>query len=191
MATITPTTHTLKDGRQLTLRSGIPTDAEAEQILKVVHTILAENTYTLVTAEELTIPVEQEKEWIKAHLEHPHHLLLVAELEGQIVGSIDFTNGVHQRIAHTGEFGMGVAKAYRGLGVGQALLVELMAWAKSSPMIKKINLCVHHTNTKAIAMYEKHGFVKEGLRTKDLKYSDTEYVDTVLMGLWLDTTFQG
>ena len=185
MGTITTTTKSLKDGRELTLRNGQDSDVDAEGILNVSRNILLEDIYSMAQPDELPITLEQEREWIKSHNENPNHLLIVAEIEGQVVGSIDFCNGHRKRIAHTGEFGMGVAKDARGLGIGRLLLLELIAWAKTNSVIEKINLCVHHTNTRAIAMYEKYGFVKEGLRTKDLKYSDTEYVDTVLMGLWL------
>lgn len=42
---------------------------------------------------------------------------------------------------------------------------------------------VHKTNERAIAAYKKQGFQIEGTRTKDLKYPNEVYIDTVLMGL--------
>jgi ribosomal protein S18 acetylase RimI-like enzyme len=80
---------------------------------------------------------------------------------------------------------MGVHKEFRGLGVGSLLLAALVEWAKSNQRIKKVNLSVHQTNDRAIATYKKIGFQVEGLRTKDLKYPNDVYIDTVLMGLQL------
>ena len=46
---------------------------------------------------------------------------------------------------------------------------------------------MHQTNESAIKLYQDVGFKKEGVRIKDLKYSDDTYVDTVLMGLIIDS----
>lgn len=63
------------------------------------------------------------------------------------------------------------------------LLAALIEWAKNHPQIEKINLFVHQTIVLAIATYKKQGFQIEGTRTKNLKYSNEVYIDTVLMGL--------
>lgn len=78
---------------------------------------------------------------------------------------------------------MGVHRDYRGLGIGALLLSVLINWSREHKKIEKINLCAHRTNDRAIVMYKKLGFVEEGIRTRDLKYPDGTYVDTVLMGL--------
>jgi RimJ/RimL family protein N-acetyltransferase len=113
------------------------------------------------------------------------HLVLVAEIDSKIVGQLDFSSGHRKRNSHTGDFGMGVHKDFRGLGIGTLLLKALIEWAKNNTQIEKINLCVHQTNDRAIATYKKIGFEIEGVRTKDLKYPNGVYVDTVLMGLHL------
>ena len=106
----------------------------------------------------------------------------MAEIDGEVIGQLDFSNGHRKRIFHTGEFGMGVHKDYRHLGIGRLLLEALINWAKQNPHLEKINLSVHHTNERAIAVYKKLGFKVEGVRTKDLKYPSGVYVDTVIMG---------
>ena len=78
---------------------------------------------------------------------------------------------------------MGVHKDFRGLGLGTLLISALVEWARGNPNIEKINLGVHKTNDRAIATYKKIGFQVEGTRTKDLKYPNGVYVDTILMGL--------
>ncbi len=98
---------------------------------------------------------------------------------------LDFSSGHRKRNSHTGDFGMGVHKDFRGLGIGTLLLKALIEWAKNNTQIEKINLCVHQTNDRAIATYKKIGFEIEGVRSKDLKYPNGVYVNTVLMGLHL------
>jgi RimJ/RimL family protein N-acetyltransferase len=98
---------------------------------------------------------------------------------------VDFANGHRRRISHTGEFGLSVLKKWRGQGIGEILLSALLDWARSVPDLEKINLLVHATNDRAIALYRKFGFEVEGRRKKDLKLGPGEYVDSVLMGLWI------
>lgn len=171
----------LKDGSSITIRTVKESDAGA--FLELGRSIMAEQIYSLTQPEEFNLTVEQEEKWLKSHIENDGHLVLCAEINGQLIGQLDFANGPRKRIAHTGEFGMGVHKDFRDLGVGSLLIGSLIEWAKANPKIEKINLCVHQTNQRAIAAYKKHGFKVEGVRTKDLKYPNDVYVDTVLMGL--------
>ena len=173
----------LKNGKQLIIRSAEVIDAD--NFLKLGCSIISEEIYSLTHISEFNITIEQEMDWIKSNIENPNHLILVAELDNQIIGQLNFCNGLKRRIAHAGEFGMGVHKDFRGLGIGGLLLKTLIDWCKSHPLIEKINLNVHNNNNRAIALYEKQGFLKEGIRVKDLKYSNNEYIDTLIMGLIL------
>lgn len=183
MGRIEPLNAKLKDGRIVLIRNAKEQDAEA--YLNLGKSIMAEDIYSMTQAEELTFTVDQEKEWLKSKIENNNHLVIVAEVQNQIVGQLDFSNGHRKRISHTGEFGMGIHKDFRGLGIGCLLLQCLINWAKIHPEILKINLCVHKTNDRAIHTYKKFGFQIEGIRTKDLKYPNDVFIDTVLMGLEL------
>lgn len=76
---------------------------------------------------------------------------------------------------------MSVVKDWRNQGVGVALLQGLVRWATAHERLENIELSVHATNERAIALYEKVGFVREGFRKRQLKYEDGSYVDSVLM----------
>ena len=180
---IDPKQILLKDGQTATLRSAM--ECDAEQYLHLGQSIMSEDIFTLTQAHEMNISIDQERNWIKSHIDNENHLILVIEKDDQLIGQLDFSNGHRQRNEHTGEFGMGVHKDFRSQGVGGILLQALITWATPHHTIEKINLCVHHTNTRAISMYKKFGFKKEGTRTRDLKYGHHQYVDTVLMGLWV------
>lgn len=183
MGQFTEVMHELKNGQKCLLRTA--QEKDAEKYICLVKSVISEVIYSLTQESEFTFTVEQQASMIKSHADDPNHLILVCEIDGKVVGQLDFTNGHKKRIAHTGDFGIGVHKDHRGMGLGSLLLEGLIKWANANSTIEKINLSVHHTNDRAIAMYEKFGFIKEGIRTKDLKYSDSEYVDTVLMGLQL------
>lgn len=181
MGTINDEKQRLKDGSIVVIRSVRESDAEA--FLNLGRSIMAEQIYSLTQPEELTLSVDQERAWLKSNIEDSCHLIICAEVNNQIVGQLDFSNGHRKRNAHTGEFGMGVHKEFRGRGIGSLLVSAMIKWAKNNPAIEKVNLCVRRTNDRAIATYKKLGFVIEGVRTKDLKYPDNVYVDTVLMGI--------
>ncbi len=183
MGKISEKSHKLKNGTSVIIRTVRESDAEA--YLALGKSIMSEEIYSLTQADELTLTVEQEQKWLKSNIEDESHLINVAEADAKVIGQLDFSNGHRKRNSHTGEFGMGVHKDFRGLGVGSLLIDALVDWAKDNPGIEKINLCVHQTNDRAIATYKKIGFQVEGLRTKDLKYPNGAYVDTVLMGLHL------
>ena len=58
MGTITTTTKSLKDGRELTLRNGQDSDVDAEGILNVSRNILLEDIYSMAQPDELPTRVE-------------------------------------------------------------------------------------------------------------------------------------
>jgi RimJ/RimL family protein N-acetyltransferase len=158
------------------------TIADAADILELSTDVVGEEIYQLRSASEFKMTIEAEQKWIESHRTNPNHLILVAEVELKIVGLLDFSNGHRNRIAHTGEFGMSVAKSFRDQGLGSLLLEALIEWTKKNSTIEKIGLSVHSNNQRAVSLYKKMGFEMEGIRKRDLKYGEGQYVDTVVMG---------
>jgi len=111
MSTITATPFQSKDSKTIILRSAIPTDAS--QILEHVHAIFAEGEFVLSTLGDFHMTEEQEASWLQANLDDPHKLVIVAEGDSHIIGMLDFRNGERKRIAHLGELGISVNKAWR------------------------------------------------------------------------------
>lgn len=112
-------------------------------------------------------------------------LFLVAEVEGMIVGFTRCEGNKLSRFIHKSEFGICISKEYWGHGIGKVLLEEVLIWA-ATVEIKKISLTVVQTNTKAIQLYKRYGFVEEGLLIKDRIHKDGDYYNTVIMGRVLD-----
>jgi RimJ/RimL family protein N-acetyltransferase len=173
-----------KFDQEIQIRSALVQDARA--ILELSQSVIAEEIYQLTSSSEFKMTLEAEEKWIQNHLSDPNRIILIAEVNSQIVGMLDFANGHRKRIAHTGQFGMSIASPFRNQGVGSILLQALFEWAKENQFIEKICLSVHSDNQAAIALYKKMGFEIEGVRKKDLKYDNGRYVDTVLMGRFVD-----
>ena len=112
-------------------------------------------------------------------------LFLVAEVDGKIVGFTRCAGNKLSRFRHKAEFGICVAKEYWGHGIGKVLLENVLMWADTVG-IEKISLTVVETNTKAIQLYRKYGFIEEGLLRKDRIHKDGNYYNTVIMGRLLN-----
>jgi ribosomal protein S18 acetylase RimI-like enzyme len=87
--------------------------------------------------------------------------------------------------AHVVVLTIAIHEGHQGKGLGKMLMQFLIAWAKSNSNIEKIELQVRSSNSRAIALYTKLGFVEEGRKTKRLKYGPNEYLDDVYMALWV------
>ena len=109
-------------------------------------------------------------------------------LEGTFVAmaGIELLGSVHVDASRHGygDIGMAVAREWRGRGVGSALMVAAIEWARRSGL-HKLSLSVWPHNAAAIALYRKYGFVEEGRRVKQCRRASGELWDTVEMGLLL------
>jgi putative acetyltransferase len=108
---------------------------------------------------------------------------LVAVEGERVVGHLYIQRERHPVTRHVATLGISVAPDRRGQGIGAALLDESIRWARSVG-VEKIVLSVYPTNTAAISLYRRFGFVDEGRLARQSRRS-TGYVDEILMGLWL------
>jgi len=114
----------------------------------------------------------------------PTSTYLVGIVDGKIICIANLSASTKASIAHIGEMGMSVKKAYWGLGVGTHLLNELIAFAKGTGILEVIHLEVKTDNDRAIALYKKMGFQEIGRFPKRMKING-QYCDTILMNLYL------
>ena len=75
---------------------------------------------------------------------------------------------------------MGVADGVSGRGIGTALLRELLDAADKWFDVRRLELTVFHDNQRAIRLYERHGFEREGL-LRAYAFRDGSYVDVIPM----------
>lgn len=109
-------------------------------------------------------------------------LFLVAEADRAIVGALTCGGGTLQADRHMTALGVYVAREWRDKGVGNALMAKVVAWAKASPVVERVELEVYARNARAIHLYEKYGFEHEG-RKRRLYYQDGEPMDMLIMAL--------
>jgi RimJ/RimL family protein N-acetyltransferase len=175
--------HKLNNGKVLIIREAQKKDAVS--ILEYVERIASETNFLTFGPGEFNLSLEQEEQLIESHLNTDNKLLIIAEINQELVGCLNFTGGNRPRIQHTGELGRSVLKEYWGLGIGSALVQTVIQWAKSTGIINKINLRVRPDNDRAIRLYERFGFVREGLITREYSVNERFY-HNVVMGVQID-----
>jgi RimJ/RimL family protein N-acetyltransferase len=173
-----PETVLLKDGRSAIVRRARPEDSEAW--IAHVNAIGAEGVY--IMTEKFTRTVEEIRKQFQEDAP-PTTLWLAAEVDGRLVGGANFSRGGPSKNAHTASLGVTVRKEFRGLGLGEAMMQAGIAWARSVG-VAKLKLGVFATNTSAIALYHKLGFVEEG-RLKNEVILEGRPVDELLMARFL------
>ena len=173
----------LPDGRSVRIRRAVPDDAGP--VLDYLRTVGGETPNLTFGAEGPGLTEAEEREYLARVGEADNSLAILALAGDTIVGGLTFDGGRRPRLRHVGEFGISVAQAYAGLGIGRALLEYMIAWAERSGVVRKINLKVRVDNAGAIRLYERMGWVHEGRTTRDTLI-DGQFNDCLLMGRAVD-----
>jgi putative acetyltransferase len=122
------------------------------------------------------------KAWQRQRLEKrsADSLNLGAEIDGKLIGTIFLGRAEALRRNHVGTIGMGVHDAWQGRGAGRALLAAALDMADRWLGLTRVELTVYADNLRAIGLYERFGFVREGLH-RDFALRDGAYVDALAM----------
>jgi putative acetyltransferase len=135
-----------------------------------------------VLANLMQLPHPSEEMWRTrlAELNQPGKLdlALVAELHGEVVGSAGLhPAGAALRRRHAMMLGISVEPSAQGQGVGSALMQALVDYADRWAQVLRLELTVYADNERAIALYTKFGFQREGLHRgyalRDGRYDDS------------------
>ena len=117
--------------------------------------------------------------WISEMIRAAEHLVLVAEADGVIVGNVLVTVDRGVATEHIGVLSITIADGWRDVGIGSELVSAAQRWAVDRGL-RKLSLGVFPDNERAIAVYTKRGFVREGLRRRQYRTGDV-LRDEVLM----------
>jgi ribosomal protein S18 acetylase RimI-like enzyme len=128
------------------------------------------------------LPLAASRDFVRANLARgaPQFVALHG---AEVVGWCDITPHRFAGMTHCGSLGMGVLSGFRGRGVGERLITRALGAAKGAGL-ERVELEVFASNTPAIRLYEKVGFVVEGVKKKAHKL-DGVYDDIVEMALFI------
>jgi putative acetyltransferase len=104
---------------------------------------------------------------------------LVAVIDGKVIGAIGLDRFENRR-SHAAQFGIAVHDAYAGRGAGSAMIAAVLDLADNWLQLKRIEISAYADNTRAIALYERFGFEREGCY-RAYAWRDGAYVDSIAM----------
>lgn len=167
-----------------TLRTAVPGDAQA--IIDYLGELADEPfNNTSLSPGERPYSLEAERNIIAEMDSAPNSLMLVAvDSAGQIVGLATLDGGKRAAVRHTAVIGISLRPAWRGRGIGTQMMQALIDYARQGGLLQRLELQVVSSNARGIHIYEKLGFVREGLHPGRL-FKDGQYVDDVSMALLL------
>ena len=173
----------LPDGRTVLIRPATPDDAAG--ILAYLRQVGGETPNLTFGSEGPGLTEEEERGYLAGVAAADNSLAIVATVDGNLIGGLTFDGGKRPRLRHGGEFGISVAQAYAGLGVGRAMIEYMIEWAERGGVVRKINLKVRVDNLGAIRLYRRMGWIDEGRTTRDTLI-DGQFNDCLSMGLTVD-----
>ncbi len=125
---------------------------------------------------------QEEEEWFDDLVKRKDHVYLAIEtLKGIYIGNISMAISWKDRNA-----GLGVCigeKEYWGKGFGTDVMMLLLEYAFNTLNLRKICLTVFDFNKRAKRVYEKCGFIVEGV-SKEHVYQNGKYIDLIEMAVF-------
>lgn len=158
-----------------------PQPRDAASMCDYINALSQEKTFILFQGEE--IELEFEEKYLQGQLEKIEsgalvQLLVVAD--DSVIGVSEI--GLKGRVEnHVGDFGISVARDWRGLGIGAKLMQVVLEEAKAHlATLEIVTLSVFDNNQTALRMYQRFGFQEFGRLPRGIIHRG-EYVDHVHM----------
>lgn len=157
---------------------------DAAQLLALLAQLGREsNTFTVDDGiEELSETDEAEQ--IERISGTTTNVIFVAVLGDRLIGvstvqaSTDFS-------AAQGEVGVAVLKEFWGMGLGTALVEEILDWARNYSSLERLVLTVQLRNTRAAKLYQHLGFENCTATSYELVDPTGQRVAAIDMSLWV------
>ena len=176
-------TITLKNGAVCRLRNAEARDGQA--VLDIFNLTHGETDYLLSYPDECTFDAAQESRFLAGKAESGNEIEIVAEVNGEIAGTAGIDAiGSQYKLRHRDEFGIGIARKFWGQGIGRALTEACIECARSAGYTQ-LELSVVAENGRAVALYERLGFVEYGRNPRGFRTRGAGYQALVQMRLEL------
>jgi len=138
-----------------------------------------ETTFLLWEPGERSVDVEELRGRL-ASVDRSSRVRIVAVCDERLVGFLVGHRGAVNRTRHRADFTMAVLREYRRRSIGSGLLRQLEDWAAENK-IGRLELTVMAHNHGARALYERYGFLLEGVKSGAIRVAG-EPIDECVMG---------
>lgn len=169
---------TTREEMDCTIREAIPADARG--VIELLNKTATQTGFMTQGEEGLNITVEEEAHELDSIYSSENNSVIVALVEGKIIGIASISASSKPKIEHIGEIGIVIDKDYWGMGLGRLMMEDILEWADESSILKRLELKVQHRNGRARALYESLGFDLEAIMKYGVK-DNGEFLDVCLM----------
>jgi RimJ/RimL family protein N-acetyltransferase len=146
---------------------------------RAIDSVARERKYLSIVE---AFPLEQMRPYILSLIEKGDPMF-VALVGDEVVGWCDIRRDhIFPAYAHRGVLGMGIVSGHRSRGLGHRLLDTALKFAFSQGLTR-VELEVRGDNSRAIALYQKIGFAREGV-IHNAMLLDGEYHDSLSMAIF-------
>lgn len=171
-----------QDEKEITFR--IPQKADVDALLEFINKLADEDTFISVRKKKTKKEEVEYLAKITQALKKKKGLTITAFYQNKVVANGE-VNRMGERREHVGLLGVSVARDFRGQGIGEWLMKELIRIAKGVLKVKLITLEVFSNNSRAINLYQKLGFKECGRLPEAINYKN-KFVDNIIMYLKLN-----
>jgi RimJ/RimL family protein N-acetyltransferase len=169
---------TSKTGESVILRP--VEERDAESIVSAVELIIKSGSYI---QKEAARTIQDEIKFIK-HMVLQDNMYVAVEINHQIVGIARVIRGELEMKRHIGLFRTWLVEVAQGKGIGTELINYTIEWCKIHKL-HKLCLTVFASNGLAHKLYERFGFVQEGIQKEQVKING-KYDDEVFMAYFFE-----
>lgn len=162
------------------LRIAGPNDAVA--LMKLKQRLDEETSFILLEPDERDTSTRTLARHLEEVSRSQNSVVIVAGHHGDLAGYVELVGGKFRRTGPRPTSSSVLAEA-SGKGVGTGLLKDAKRWAAARG-VHRIELNVMAHNHRAIALYERMGFVHEGRRV-DCLLIDGKFLDELYMAMIL------
>lgn len=175
-------TFQLRDGHEVAIKEA--TQNDAQQIIEFYNIVGGETDFLSFGGNEFKRDVEEYEAYLESTRLEENSIILLATLNDEIISIATINSSQKSRIKHVGTLGIVISQRFIGQGLGRKMMEQLIQWATSNGITRKISLITREDNAVAIELYEKLGFEKEGLLIKDNLIGGI-YYNSLMMGLFI------
>ena len=172
-----------RDGRPYIIRP--ITGNDAAQAIGFLRAVDQETRFLAREPGEFNLTLEQEQAFLQKQLEAPRTWMATVDMAGEMVGICTACERSNRlRMRHRATLAISVRQSHWRCGIGSALLAAAIDWCRRQGF-EQLELEVEDGNIRALALYERFGFVAYGTRPRALKYADGSYGEEIYMVLAL------
>ena len=159
---------------------------DAAALVAFLNQVSRETDFTSLDEHGIGMTASDMALFIEKQAASENQITLLALLNDELAGVLNITADQRVRVRHIGDVFLVIQKKFWNQGLATILLEEGIEWAKSSAVLRRLQLSVQKRNEAAIHLYSKMGFITEGLQERGAYLAEGTFLDVCLMGRLID-----